>query len=45
MSEEKYQLHSQYADPCLAQISADCDAKTEQNEMRYFSEVFGVNDG
>lgn len=43
-SEETYQAHMSYANAYLSQVNEDCDAKTEQEEMEQYRQMFGVQD-
>jgi len=44
ISQEIFQEHCQYADYCLAQMLADCEAKKQREEANEYDKLFGVSD-
>jgi hypothetical protein len=44
ISQEIYQEHLKYADQCIAQMLADCEAKKQREERNEYYRLFGVSD-
>jgi len=44
ISHDTYQEHSLYADQCVAQMLADCEAKNQREKRSEYYNIFGVND-
>jgi hypothetical protein len=45
ISHDKFEQHYEYANQCLTQMRADCEAKKKREEDKEFSQIFGVDNG